>query len=120
MAKFKGIEKILKAEWKTVIYKSAPMRMSAEFSTETFQARKILVQNIQRDEKQGSTAKTTLPMKVIYNWRRERELIRQEKTKGIHYHQTSITRNLKGSSLSRRRKQPINMNNKIAITSTYK
>ena len=47
-------------------------------------------------------------------------LPRQEKAKGVHHHQTSITRNVKGSSLRRKgRKNMVrNMNNKITIT-TY-
>ena len=42
MAKFKDKERILKAarEKQTVIYKGVPIRLSADFSTETLQARR--------------------------------------------------------------------------------
>ena len=46
---------------------------------------------IQSHEKQDSTAKTALPSKAIfYNQRAGKELPRQEKTKGVHHHQTII------------------------------
>ena len=42
MPKFKGKERILKKAWKKqlVTYKGAPIRLSADFSTETLQARR--------------------------------------------------------------------------------
>ena len=62
MPKVKDKERILKAarEKKLVIYKQAPIRLSADFSTETFQAR-----NIQSAVKQRSTTKISLPSKAI-------------------------------------------------------
>ena len=42
LPKIKDKERILKAarEWETVIYKEAPIRLSADFSKETLQARR--------------------------------------------------------------------------------
>ena len=52
---------------------------------------------IQNDEKQGPIAKTTLPSKaVIYNRRGNKELPRQEKAKGVCYHQPVLKEILKG------------------------
>ena len=73
-----------------------------------------MARNIQTDEKQGHTTKFTLPSKaIIYNQSTKKELPRQEKAKGVHHHQTSITKMLKGQE-----EETKNMNNKMAIT-TY-
>ena len=51
-----------------------------------------MARNIQSDEKQGPTTKITIPIEVIIqNQRTYKELPRQEKVKGVHYQQTSIT-----------------------------
>ena len=66
MAKVK--KRIVKAaarETQLITYKSALLRLTADFSTETFQARGTGVENIQRDEKQGPTSKITPPSKAI-------------------------------------------------------
>ena len=48
--------------------------------------------NTQSYEKQGPTTKITIPIEVIIqNQRTYKELPRQEKVKGVHYQQTSIT-----------------------------
>ena len=65
MQKVKDRENRKSSKRKIVIYNTAPMRLSADFSTETFQARRDWHKNIQRDEKQGPTVKTTLPSEVI-------------------------------------------------------
>ena len=56
LPKIKDKEKILKAarEKETVTYKGVPIRLSADFSKETLQARRHW-QEIQSDEKPGST-----------------------------------------------------------------
>ena len=61
MPKFK--DRILKAarEKQLVTYKGAPLRLPADFSTETLQARR----DRQSDEKQGPANKITLPNKTI-------------------------------------------------------
>ena len=67
MPKVKDKERILKAarEKETVIYKTVCIRLSAEFSKETLQARRDLTRNIQRHGKQGHIAKIVLPGKAI-------------------------------------------------------
>ena len=62
MPKVKDKERILKAtrERQLVTYKGAPIRMSADFLT-NFAGQKDLAKDIQSDEKQGPTTKTTLP-----------------------------------------------------------
>ena len=67
MPKVKDKERILKTarEKHVVIYKGVPIRLSADFLKESFQARMELARNIQSHEKQGPTAKMTLPSKAI-------------------------------------------------------
>ena len=67
MPKFKDKERILKAarERKRVTYKGVPIRLSADFSKETLQARRDWQKNIQSHKKQGPIAKIALPSKSI-------------------------------------------------------
>ena len=57
MPKVKDKERILKAarEKQRVTYEEGPIRLSADFSKETFQARRELVRSIQSDKKQEPT-----------------------------------------------------------------
>ena len=62
LAKIKDKERILKAarEKETVTYKGVPIRLSADFSKETLQAR-----SIKSHERQGLTSKITVSSKAI-------------------------------------------------------
>ena len=62
MPKVKDTERILKAarEKQLVSYKWAPIRLSADFSTETLQAKSNWQKNIKSDEKQGPTSTVAL------------------------------------------------------------
>ena len=66
MSKVKNKERILKLarEKKLVIYRGVPIRLPADFSKETLQARKDW-QEIFSHKKQGRTAKVTLSSKAI-------------------------------------------------------
>ena len=66
LPKIKQKERILKAarERQRVTYKGVPMRLSADFSKDTLQARRDS-RSIQSDEKQGLTTKITLSSKAI-------------------------------------------------------
>ena len=67
MQKVKDKERILKAarEKQLVTCNRAPIRLSADFSTETLQARGEWQKNIQSHEKQRPTSKITLSSKTI-------------------------------------------------------
>ena len=54
-----------------------------------------------------------LQQRLLYH-QANKELPRQEKPDRIHHHQTSITRNVKGTILRRGRKKIKNMNKKIS------
>ena len=66
LPKIKDKERILKAarEKERVTYKGLPIRLSADFSKETLQARNNC-QDIQSHEKQGPTAKIALSSKAV-------------------------------------------------------
>ena len=92
MAKFQDKERILKAarEKQEVTYKGAPIRLAADFSKETLQARREWQKNIPTNEKQRPATKTTLPSKVLsYTARQNKQFPRQKRSKGIHLHETS-------------------------------
>jgi len=58
------------------------------------------------DEREEPTTKNTLPRKSLFQIRcRNQKLSRQAKVKRIQHHQTSFTRNAKGTSLGREHKR---------------
>ena len=63
----KGKERILKAarEKERLTYKGLPIRLSADFSKETLQARSWLARSIPSHERQGPTSKITLSSKAL-------------------------------------------------------
>ena len=69
MKKVKDKEIMLKEarEKQLLTYKGAPIRLSADFSTETLQVRRM-ARNIQIDKKEGPTTKITLPGKVVIQY----------------------------------------------------
>ena len=68
MPKVKDKERASKAarEKKLVTYKGVPIRLSADFSKETLQARKGLARSIQSDEKQGPKPRLLCPAKLSF------------------------------------------------------
>ena len=65
--KVKDKEEILKAarEKKLVAYKGAPIRLSADFSMETLQARRELQEIVKSDDQQEPTIKNSVSSKAI-------------------------------------------------------
>ena len=85
LAKYKDKEKILKAakDKQALTYKGRPIRLVADLSTETWQARK----EWQEIFRKKYAAKNPLSSKsVIQNRRRDKGLPKQTKTEGIHHH----------------------------------
>ena len=92
MPKVKDKERILKAarQKKLVTYRGVTIRLSADFSKETLEARRDW-QEIFSHEKSGPTDKIGLHRKgIIQNPRVDKDLPREGKTKGVHHHQTII------------------------------
>ena len=67
MPKVKGKERILKAARgkNTVTYRGTPIRLSADFSKETLQARRGWIKVFNIMKKQGPTSKITLSSKAV-------------------------------------------------------
>ena len=66
LPKFKDKERILKEarEKETVTYRGVPIRLSADFSKETLQARRGWKEVLKSHERQGPTSKIALPSKT--------------------------------------------------------
>ena len=76
-------------------YKGTPIRLSADFSSETLQARREWY-DIFKVKKEKPATKKTLPIKTpIQIWWRNQKLSKQVKVKRAQQHQTSFTQNLK-------------------------
>ena len=73
---------------------------------ETLKARRELQENIPSHENQRPVTKTTLPGKALNQDRRpNKEFRTQNKSKRIHFHQTSSARDAKGTALRKGRKR---------------
>ena len=86
-------------EKQQITYKGIPMRLSADFSAETLQARREWQDIFKVMKREKPTTQITLPSKaVIPIQRRNQKLYRQAKFKIIQ-HLTSFTTNVKRTSL---------------------
>ena len=115
----KDKERILKAarQKQLVSHKGATIRLSADWSTETLQARREW-QEIFKEMKSKELQQGLLyPAKLSFRIEGQiKSFPDKKKLKGVHHHKTSITWNVKGSPLGRRRKKKIkNMNNKMVV-----
>ena len=82
-------------EKQLITHKGAFIILPADFSTETMQ--KGLAQNIQCDKSRDLQPRLLYLAKLSSRIEGQiKSFPRQEKAKGFHYHQTSITRNVKG------------------------
>ena len=89
MTKVKNKEKVLKSakEKHQITYKGTLIRLLADFSADTLQARREWNHIFKGWKGKKPQTKNTLPSKVIIqNWRRDKELSRQTKTKGVRHH----------------------------------
>ena len=106
LSKIKYKEKILKTarEKQQITYKGIPIRLTADLSAETLQARrewqdifKVMkgkkTYNQDYSTQQGSHSDSTEKLKPL------------QTSKGIHHHKTSFTTNAKGTSLGRKHKR---------------
>ena len=89
MPKVKDKEGILKyaRERQKVTNRGVPIRLSADFSKETLQARRDW-QEIFSHETGTYSQDCSTSKAIIWNQRADKELPRQEKTKGVHHYQT--------------------------------
>ena len=103
LTKMKDRDKILRTtcEKQQITYKRTPIRLSADFSTETLQARREC-----QDVFEVMKGKNLQP-RIFYLqiWWRNQNLSRQAKVKRIQHYQTSITTNAKATILGRKHKR---------------
>ena len=107
LTKIKDKEKILKAarEKKQLTYKGIPIRLSADFSAETLQARREWhdILNVMKGKKPPT--KITLPSKArSHSWRRTQQRPRKPKAERTQQHRSAITTNTHGTPLGRKEK----------------
>ena len=101
LEKIKDKEKLLKAarEKQQIIYKGTHIRLTADLSAETVQARRERHDTLK--VMKGKNLQPRLPDKDLIQIRwRSQKLYRQARGKRIQHHQTSSTTNTKGTSLS--------------------
>ena len=112
LTKIKFREKILKAsrEKQKITYKGIPIRLSADFSVETLQARREWQDILKVIKEKNLQPRLLYPARISFVFNREvKKLFRQAKAKRIQHHQTSFTTNAKETSLGgkhKRRKRP--------------
>ena len=83
-----------------ITYKGISIRLWADFSVETLQARREWHPYTERDERKTPTTKDILPSKALIQiYRRNQKLYTQEKAKRIQHHQTIFTTYAKWTTL---------------------
>ena len=105
--KIKHKQQILKAarEKQQITHKRIPIRITADLSIETLQARREW-KDILKVMREKPTTHITIPRKnLIQIRRRNQKLYRQAKAERIQHHQTSSSTNAKGSSLDRKHRR---------------
>ena len=108
LTKIKHKEKIFKAarEKQQITHKEIPIRITADLSIETLQARKECQDTLKVMKEKKPTTHITIPIKhLIKIWRRNQKLYRQAKAQRIQHHKTSSSTNAKGSSLDRKQRK---------------
>ena len=94
-----------KGKKQQITHKGIPIRITANLSMETIQARRER-QDILKVMREKPTTQITIPSKdLIQIWRGNKKLYRQAKVERIQHHQTSSWTNAKGSSLDRKHRK---------------
>ena len=119
LTKIKYKEQILKAARakQQIIHKRIPIRITADLSIETLQARREWWGILKVMKEKKTQTQITVPSKdLIQIWRRNQKLYRQTTPERIQHHQTSSPSNAKGSSLDRKHRKGVEtraQNNKV-------
>ena len=115
---FKNVWQILKAaREKQQTHKGIPIRITADLSTETLQARREWQDILKVMKENNLQPRLLYPARIsLQIWRRNQKLYRQAKAERIQHHQTSSPTNAKGSSLDRKHRKGVStqtQNNKV-------
>ena len=93
-----------------ITHKGIPIRITADLSIETLQARREWqgILKVIKFKKKKNTAQITVPSKdLIQICRRNQKVYRKAKAERIQHHQTSSPTNAKGTSLDRKHKKGV-------------
>ena len=106
MPKVKGKARILKAarEKETVTYKGVPIRLSADFSKETLQARRDRQEVFKVMKSRDLLPRLLYPAKLSFRMEGQIKCFPNKvKLKGVHHCQALTARKVKGTYLKKRR-----------------
>ena len=117
LSKIKYKEQILKEarEKQQITHKGIPIRLTADLSAETLQARRGWQDIFKVTTGKNLQPRLLYPARISFRFDREIKTFTQAKAKRIQHHQTSSTANAKGTSLGRKhktRKRPTIINPK--------
>ena len=103
--KIKHKEQILKAarEKQQITHKGIPIRITANLSIETLQARREGQDILKVMKEKNLQPRLLYPARISFKY--EGEIKRQAKAQRIQHHQTSSSTNAKGSSLDRKHRK---------------
>ena len=102
LTKIKLKEKILKAarEKQKITYKGIPIRLFADFSVETLQARREWQDILKMMKEKNLQPRLLYLARILFRFDREIESFTdKQRAKRTQHHQTSFTTNAKGTSL---------------------
>ena len=97
MAKVKDKHRILKAarEKQLVMCKGPAITLSADFSTETLQAKRDCHKIFKVMKSKDLQSRLLYPAKLSFRIKRDKKLPKQEKAEEVYHHQISVIRNVK-------------------------
>ena len=124
LMKIKHKEQILKAarEKQQITHNEIPIRITADLSIETLQARKERQDILIEMREKNLQPRLFYPARISFRiqiWRRNQKLYRQAKVERIQHHQSNSSTNAKGCSLDKKQKRFIKMNPKQQWDHTY-
>ena len=110
LTKIKHKEQILKAsrEKQQITHKGIPIRITADLSIETLQARREWQDILKVMKENNLQPRLLYPARISFKYEGEiKSFYRQAKAETIQHHQTSSPTNAKGSSLDRKHKKRV-------------
>ena len=109
LTKIKHREQILKAarEKQQITHKGIPIRITADLSIETLQARKEWQDILKVMKENNLQPRLLYPARISFKYEEEIKSFTEKQKLRIQHHQTSCPTNAKGSSLDRKHKKGV-------------
>ena len=107
--KIKHKEQILKAarEKQQITHKGIPIRITADLSTETLQARREWQDILKVMKEKNLQPRLLYPARISFKYEGQIKSFTDKQKQRIQHHQTSSSTNAKGSSLDRKHKKGV-------------